>query len=176
MARPWSTLVAMADRLGTLLAVSTALALALVGVGPGVATGQKDGVFVDPDSPAGKEYALPLDTARRDAQGGGGSATAGGDGPALFGAGISPRGSSQPDGDGPGSSGADNDASSDERGGGSAAAGAAEASQAVAKAVAQSSGGLSAGWLTILIAAGVLLVGIVIGLSVRALRGPDQTL
>jgi hypothetical protein len=52
--------------------------------------------------------------------------------------------------------------------------GGAEASGAVAKAIAQSDGGLSAGWLTALVALGVLLVGGIIGLSVRALRGPDQ--
>lgn len=161
----------MPDRAGTVLAVSAGMALAFVGGGAGVATAQQEGVFVDPDSPAGKEYALPLDTARREAQGGGGSPAAGADAPALFGEGISPRSSAQRDGAGPGKSGSTNGTSSGERD----RSGAAEASQAVAKAVAQRSGGLSAGWLTILIAAGVLLAGITIGVSVRVLRGPNQT-
>ena len=163
----------MPDRPGTLLAVSAGLALAFVGGGGGVATAQEDGVFVDPDSPAGKEYALPLDTARREAQGGGGSQAAGDDAPALFGAGISPRGSAQPDGGGSGNSGSTNETSSGQREGGGS--GAAEASQAVAKAVAQPNGGLPAGWLTVLIAAGVLLAGITIGLSLRVLRGPNES-
>ena len=42
--------------------------LALTGVpAPGMA--QEDGVFVDPDSPAGKEYAVPLEEARRNSRG-----------------------------------------------------------------------------------------------------------
>ena len=39
---------------------------------------QGDGVFVDPDTPAGKEYGVPLEEARRDTGGGDGGATAGG--------------------------------------------------------------------------------------------------
>ncbi len=63
------------------------------------------GVFFDPDSPAGKEYALPLDQARDEAAGVGMS-----DGPAgkkapLFGEGVSGRGS------GPGASGGDTNGS-----------------------------------------------------------------
>jgi hypothetical protein len=52
------------------------------------AVAQEDGVFVDPDSPAGKEYAIPLDQARRDAAGGGAAGGGGGSGQSLFGAGI----------------------------------------------------------------------------------------
>jgi|SRR5829696_7351368 len=55
------------------------------------AAAQEDGVFVDPDSPAGKEYAIPLDEARREAAGGGGAGRAG---QPLFGAGIERAGRS----------------------------------------------------------------------------------
>jgi hypothetical protein len=61
------------------------LFLAAVAAPP--ATAQQDGVFVDPKSPAGKEYAVPLDQARGEASGGEGSASAK---EALFGAGIEP--------------------------------------------------------------------------------------
>ena len=48
-----------------------------------------DGVFVDPDSPAGTEYAVPLEQARQEATGTSGAGAAGisGDQP-LFGVGI----------------------------------------------------------------------------------------
>ena len=63
-------------------------ALVLLVVAPS-AVAQDDGVFVDPDSPAGKEYAVPIDQAR-------GEAAGGGNGPAgeepLFGQGIEPAG------------------------------------------------------------------------------------
>lgn len=36
---------------------------------PSAAIAQEDGVHYDPDSPAGHEYAVPTDTARRDASG-----------------------------------------------------------------------------------------------------------
>lgn len=42
---------------------------ALATVLPAAALAQGDDVFVDPDSPAGKEYAIPIDEARREASG-----------------------------------------------------------------------------------------------------------
>src|SRR5688500_11004564 len=87
-----------------------ACALAVVGllaVG-GEAAAQSDGVFVDPDTPAGKEYALPLDKARQDvAPNAGGESSQPGEAE-LFGAGISKK-------DGGGGKGAVNDAGSGER-------------------------------------------------------------
>jgi hypothetical protein len=59
----------------------------LLAVAAPPAMAQQDGVFVDPDSPAGKEYAVPIDQARGDAAGGGDSGS--GEEP-LFGAGIEP--------------------------------------------------------------------------------------
>ena len=49
-------------RARTGLACAAALALS---AGPAYA--QQDGVFVDPDSPSGKEYAIPFESARRQA-------------------------------------------------------------------------------------------------------------
>jgi hypothetical protein len=76
--------------------------LAVTSLAPAAAA-QEEGVFVDPDSPAGKEYAIPLEQARRDAAGGGkpGHGSEGG-GESLFGAGIEPAegggwGSGSPD-------------------------------------------------------------------------------
>jgi len=55
------------------------------------AVAQEDGVTVDPDSPAGKEYALPIDQARRDAANGGGNASPGLPRPTpAFGVGVRP--------------------------------------------------------------------------------------
>lgn len=69
----------------------TALLLAATVASPAAA--QDDGVFVDPvdpDSPAGKEYALPLDRAREEAAPGAGTSEDGGrgSGQPLFGVGI----------------------------------------------------------------------------------------
>ena len=63
------------------------LFLAAVAAPP--AGAQQDGVFVDPESPAGKEYAVPLDQARGEASGQVGSASGNA---ALFGEGIEPAG------------------------------------------------------------------------------------
>jgi hypothetical protein len=68
-------------------------------VWPAAAPAQDEpGVFVDPDSPAGKEYAIPLDKARRESGAtvpGGGGSSGGSDGGtpsgALFGAGITAK-------------------------------------------------------------------------------------
>lgn len=59
------------------------------------------GVFFDPDSPAGKEYALPLDQARDEAAGVGKSDGPAGEKAPLFGEGLSSGGTGQ----GPGASG-----------------------------------------------------------------------
>jgi hypothetical protein len=72
------------------------------GFAPGTA-GAQQGLTVDPQSPAGVEYAVPLDTARSHGGGGsshpgsgGGGSTSGGSGtggsgsPVLFGSGITP--------------------------------------------------------------------------------------
>jgi hypothetical protein len=63
------------------------------------------GVHVDPGSPAGKEYEIPLEGARQEATGGRGQESGGGRaGAPLFGAGVSRGGSQQADGGGAGDS------------------------------------------------------------------------
>jgi hypothetical protein len=64
-----------------------ALIALLLAVAAPPAAAQQDGVFVDPDSPAGKEYAVPIDQACGEAAGGGESGS--GEEP-LFGEGIEP--------------------------------------------------------------------------------------
>jgi len=87
-------------RCGTAAAISLVAALA-VGI-PGAAIAAEPGVHIDPGSPAGTEYALPLDQARHDATppggghggagggggGGGGAGSSGSGGSTLFGAGV----------------------------------------------------------------------------------------
>ena len=137
-------------------------------------TDQGAGVFVDPDTPAGTEYALPLEKARRDAAPDRGARGAERDDAELFGAGISKR----DDGDG-GASGQSGGARRGAAGGERADRGkagdrsqrtAAIEPRSVSKAAGSTSSGISPGWLTALIALGVLLVGGVAGLSLRALR------
>ena len=144
------------------------VAVSLVVPGAGVAGAQDNGVHVDPDSPAGKEYALPLDSARRDAGGTPNGTGAAGASAPLFGAGVSKAASG---GGGPsGAGGEEGDGSSSaQAGGANSATSGADATQ-VARAVADRGGGLSAGLVTLLIAMGVLLVGILIGLTARVLR------
>jgi hypothetical protein len=143
--------------------------------GAGVTFAQSKGVHVDPDSPAGKEYALPLDAARGNVAGGGDSAAPGGDAPPLFGAGISHRGSVE-DGSVSGELARGNRG---DRTDSEAPSGTAQPSEdgdgaADAKAVDASADGPSAAMLTALVALGVMCVGVVIGLSLRSLRRTDQ--
>lgn len=76
--------------------------LLTVTVAPGAAA-QDEGVFVDPQTPAGKEYALPLEQARRDAAPGASGRQDGGGASEqpLFGVGIDPsRGAGGSEGSG----------------------------------------------------------------------------
>jgi hypothetical protein len=83
------------------VALSAGLALgAMLGAGP-AAQAQDDGVVYEPGTPSGKEYAIPLEEARRDAGGAppaadssGPSGGAGDSTVAPFGIGIEPRGKS----------------------------------------------------------------------------------
>ena len=141
----------------------------------GDAAAQRDGVFVDPDTPAGTEYALPLEKARRDVAPDRGARGAEGHDAELFGAGISKR----DDDDGGATGGQPNAAEGGAAGRERADRGkerdrsqevAAIDPRSVAKAGGSSGSGISPGWLTALIALGVLVVGGVAGLSLRALR------
>jgi len=53
---------------------------------PSAPSAQEEGVYIDPDSPAGREYAVPAEEARRDA---GGADNGRGDNAPLFGEGVS---------------------------------------------------------------------------------------
>jgi hypothetical protein len=152
--------------------------LATLGIlaGGGEAAAQSDGVVVDPDSPAGKEYALPLDKARQDVAPTPGAGTDGSDETngsnetPLFGAGITKRDGGQ-GGQGDGRDRGDGGAQGD--GGGSGGNGGDVANGSVTATAAASGSGLSSGWITALVAFGVLLVGGIVGLSLRALRSSE---
>jgi hypothetical protein len=139
----------------------TTLALALVLALPATAQAQERGVHVDPDSPAGKEYAIPIDKARRDASGGGStpfrSAPAGAapmvTAAPLFGQGIKRQ---------PPKKRARRRATAP-RTRPRAPAGAALVSQPLTALDGTSAGGWTAG-----IIAGVILAGALLGLSLRA--------
>jgi hypothetical protein len=73
----------MSARFAVILAVALAAGWALTGT----AAALEPGVFVDPGSPAGKEYGVPLSDLRGDASG---HAPVGNEAPPLFGIGISP--------------------------------------------------------------------------------------
>ncbi len=138
---------------------------------------QEPGVHVDPNSPAGKEYAIPIDQARRQADGG--SSAKGSHGPsgsaALFGAGISARGGrsaggssgTRGTGDSAGSSkgGADGSVKS----GGAVSQGVKGASARPAVAASTGSGS-NATLLTAGLVAAVLLAGALLGLVLHRLN------
>ena len=146
----------------------------LAGVGilasGGQAAAQSDGVVVDPDSPAGKEYALPLDKARQDVAPAGEAGSSGSEDTPLFGAGISKRKSGEGGQAGDGNDGRGQGDGGENKGSGGQAAG----GSAVTAAAGASGSGLSSGWLTALVAIGVLLVGGIVGLSLRALRSTES--
>ena len=147
-----------------------ACALVTLGLlaGAGQAAAQSDGVHVDPDTPAGKEYALPLDKARQDvAPNSGAQGSDGGGDTELFGAGITKQDGG---GKGGGGDGAAAGGSNGEGERGSSQSPALTDTASVAKAGASTDSGISAGLLTALIALGVLVVGGAAGLSLRALR------
>ena len=157
-----------------------ALAVILVLAAPGTAWAQEDGVTVDPDSPTGKEYAIPLDSARRQAQAGTGSRESGADSEApLFGQGVEAEtASGGEDSDGGSSSGKSGGSGSDGSGnssdGGDPSMG---DSDALPREVAGDSlaavqpGAPDGGSGTLLLAGGaalaVLLAGVLAGVLVR---------
>ena len=179
LALAWNTLAGVLRRPPSLTACVPAALLLLIS-GGGNAMAQNEGVhLVDPDSPAGQQYKLPLEDARRDAAGGVGSADrSGGQRPPLFGAGLSRR---APSGEDPVSPdvGKGNVWDGGARSAHAARDGSARSAlsgerPSGTEPVAASGTDLSAGMLTALMAFGVLLVGVVVGFSIRALRGTHQ--
>lgn len=76
-------------RVGNSAALAAAWAgLSLAMASPAIAAG--NGVHADPGSPAGKQYAIPIPTARSEAAGGQGAA--GSANPPIFGVGVTPGG------------------------------------------------------------------------------------
>ncbi len=146
-----------------LLAAAVALALLFLPQQPAAA----NGVHFDPNSPAGKEYALPLDQARDEAAGVGKS-----DGPAgkkapLFGEGVSSGGSGSGPGAGDGS-GAVGKAATGDVGGG------AGRTHVPAAAIVEISGADGAYALSsaILWVAAIVALGGIVALVLRGLQRP----
>ena len=140
------------------------------------AVAQEDGVFVDPDSPAGKEYAIPLEEARRHGAGGGAPGT----GQPLFGAGIERATSAVEDGGARGGAGgsASGGGSGKARGNSESGNGASEGSatnQAVQRsaAIKAAAGGSSDGLITAAIVALVLAAGLLAGVALRRTLGSE---
>ena len=140
---------------------------------PVAAQAQEPGVFVDPDSPAGTEYEIPLEAARRDGapdaerRGGGGQ-----DAPPLFGQGIRRA----PNAAAAGSTGGGDpsEGRGGDRGAGKAAEGEALGAQESSRerrrgsiAVEAAARGGSDALLTAGIAGTVLAVGLLVGFGLR---------
>jgi hypothetical protein len=168
---------------------------------PAAAAAQSAGVHVDPDSPAGTEYAIPLEEARRQGSGGGdpgaGGRAGGGPRPApLFGEGIEPGPSASGPGGGSAGGGDGESGSAGDglgpNGGGLAPNGGGEAGHGAGKArerrvsgadetardrrdaVAEAAaGGDSEQLVTAGIAAGVLVAGLLVGFGLRRLLRTD---
>lgn len=125
-------------------------------------------VHFDPDSPAGKEYALPLDQARDEAAGGKAADRPTGVPAPLFGAGVEPR-DGAPGAGGSGESGGQDSGEADQgsgAGGGERGSPGGGGGAALSLTDAESGDGypLSSG---LLLVAAVLLVGAGIGLTLR---------
>jgi hypothetical protein len=148
------------------------------------AIAQEDGVFIDPGSPTGKEYAIPFESARREADpaSGSGSGSGGGAAPGsapLFGAGIAPSGASagktsgQAGGSAPGESSQQPAQTADGAGPAAEAPKSKEAKAALEAAIrtpGAPSGGLGTPAIVALLAAGLLLAGGLIGVAIRRAR------
>ncbi len=151
---------------------SALIALVVLAVAAPPAIAQEDGVFVDPDSPAGREYAVPLEEARREATGTAGGTTES-DGDQLFGVGIERsssggRGAGGAKGSGVAGGGGGNSDGGNQAGSGEPA----PTGQSAAAIEAAASGGSSAG-LTAGIAGSVLLLGLLGGLGLRRVLRDD---
>ena len=145
---------------------TVSLILMLVFVFPAAASAQQpneDGVFVDPDSPTSKEYAVPTEEARRDASGGasGGSSAGGSDGGAeapLFGVGVDDSKSGEGSGDDSGT-----DGGSADRGTAGGTDGSSVDAENAGNVGVSSAGGDDGGLSTGLVTGGIALLVLLIG-------------
>ena len=142
---------------------------------PAVAQAQGRGVFVDPDSPAGKEYAIPLEEARRQAAPDAESRPGGDDAASpLFGAGITRAPGASAAGGGSARDGSAGSGGGGDRGAGNAADGegletleSAREGRADSMAIEAAAQGGSDALLTAGIAGTVLAVGLLVGFGLR---------
>lgn len=123
------------------------------------------GVHFDPDSPAGKEYALPLDQARDEAAGVGKSDGPAGEKAPLFGEGVTKGGGSAE----PGPSGGGPQGGSPATGTGTEERAEQRAEIAAATAISSSDGGYALSSAILWVAA-LLALGAIVALVVRATR------
>ena len=144
---------------------SALIALVVLAVAAPPAIAQEDGVFVDPDSPAGREYAVPLEEARREATGTAGGTTES-DGDQLFGVGIERSSSGGRGAGGAKGSGVAGGGGGNSDGGNQAGSGEPAHWPERGRDRSRGSGGSSAG-LTAGIAGSVLLLGLLGGLGLR---------
>jgi hypothetical protein len=151
------------------------LALTVSVLAPAAPAAAEKGVHVDPDSPAGKEYAIPFESAREDAAGGKGDRGGSQGNAPMFGVGISPGGGGTDSSAGGGSQGAAGGGSQGAAGGGTNrdsggdVVGTARGSTASLRSLQDVSTGESTSALlsVLAIALGVLLAGGLLGLLVR---------
>jgi len=161
----------------TSFAMLLAAAVALALLAPSQPRAAEKGVFFDPDTPAGKEYALPLDQAREEAAGIGKSDGPSGKKAPLFGEGVSGRGSGPGAGGGSGGSGPNGNGTSAAAGNG--AGGQGQVSQrrgaTVAATAAISSADDYALSSAILWVAAIVALGGIAALALRAAQRPRPT-
>ena len=149
----------------------TTFALALVAATAAAAPGyaQEDGVTLDPSDPAAKEYALPVEQARREASGAGDAPVAQGSRTAeTFGVGVTPdadKGKDKGEGNAEGDAKATTPAASS--GDGDAASKPAPATQEASAEMGSTAVLIGGGLATLLIAG----FG---GFALRAVRGPTD--
>jgi hypothetical protein len=158
-------------RLAILLTATVAAALLLLSQQPAFA-GE---VHFDPESPAGKEYALPLDQAREEAAGAGKTDGPAGEKAPLFGEGVSSGGGGpQAGGGGPATGSPGNGTTGDGSDGQPQAAGSTRSPAAVAAALSGGGDGYALSSAILWLLAIAALAGIA-ALLLRALQRPRPT-
>jgi len=155
-----------------LLIASAAIVL---GLGTGVAAAAE--VHFDPDGPAAKEYALPLDQAREEGARAGESDGPAGEKAPLFGAGVggAAGGSGSGGGGSPGSGDGGGTATAGAGGAGSQQSGSSSQGEQKAEAVANAAIAEAAGYplsSAILWVAAILALGVILAVVLRIARRP----
>lgn len=157
-------------RLAILLTATVAAALLLLPQASALA-GE---VHFDADSPAGKEYALPLDQAREEAAGAGKVDGPAGEKSPLFGEGVSSGGGGTPGGGGENGNGSGGNAAPGEGGGQAHGSQADRSPAAIAAAVSDGDSGYPVSNAILWIVAFIALAGLA-ALALRTLQRPRAT-